>query len=304
MKLLIPKPILLAGAHRSGSTWMGKVIAASPKTRYIHEPFNVGIRHKHSPIEHWHQAVNDLTPLSKQKEIKAFLAYFYALPKSYRMEEWEKVPETYSKRDVLWVFRQRMKNRTIIKDPVAIFAAEWIYKAINCDVIVSIRHPAAFVASLKVKNWNTDFNELKNQPEFQHPVLLKYENQIAAAANQQPDIISTGILLWNMIYDMVHYYKQCYENEWQFVRHEDVSLDPMNTFKTVFKKINLPFSHEVEDYIQKTTQGEGKLDIERDAKKNISTWKQRLTKEEIERVKDETKEVWKHFYSENDWDDN
>ena len=301
MSILIPKPILLTGAHRSGSTWMGKVIGASPKTRYIHEPFNIGIPHKNSPIEHWHQAVNEFTSKDKQAEIKAYLEYFYALPKSYRDEEWAKVPEKYTKRDVFWMFRQRMKHRTIIKDPLAVFAAEWIYKTINCDVIVSIRHPAAFVASLKVKNWNTDFNELKYQTEFQHPVLKKYEDQIARAANKQPDIITTGVLLWNMIYDMVHHYKQKYQHQWQFHRHEDVSLQPINTFKEVFSNLKIPFSNAVEAYILKTTQGDGSSDYERDAKKNIFTWKKRLTQDERAQVKEETAEVWNYFYTENDW---
>src|SRR5882672_1880226 len=34
------RPILVTGAHRSGSTWVGRMIARSPTIRYIHEPFN------------------------------------------------------------------------------------------------------------------------------------------------------------------------------------------------------------------------------------------------------------------------
>ncbi len=35
------KPILITGSHRSGSTWVGKIIAEAPSVIYIHEPFNV-----------------------------------------------------------------------------------------------------------------------------------------------------------------------------------------------------------------------------------------------------------------------
>ena len=34
------KKILLTGSHRSGTTWVAKMIAAAPSVGYIHEPFN------------------------------------------------------------------------------------------------------------------------------------------------------------------------------------------------------------------------------------------------------------------------
>lgn len=34
------RPILVTGSHRSGSTWVGRMISASPEVFYIHEPFN------------------------------------------------------------------------------------------------------------------------------------------------------------------------------------------------------------------------------------------------------------------------
>lgn len=34
------KPILVTGSHRSGSTWVGNIMATSPSVNYIHEPFN------------------------------------------------------------------------------------------------------------------------------------------------------------------------------------------------------------------------------------------------------------------------
>ena len=34
-------PILVSGAHRTGTTWVGKMLAATPATAYISEPLNV-----------------------------------------------------------------------------------------------------------------------------------------------------------------------------------------------------------------------------------------------------------------------
>ena len=34
------RPILVTGAHRSGTTWIGKMLALAPGVGYIHEPFS------------------------------------------------------------------------------------------------------------------------------------------------------------------------------------------------------------------------------------------------------------------------
>src|SRR5579859_4669658 len=38
------KSILVTGPHRSGTTWVGKMIASSPSVAYIQEPFHPGRR--------------------------------------------------------------------------------------------------------------------------------------------------------------------------------------------------------------------------------------------------------------------
>ena len=34
------RPILVTGAHRSGTTWVGKMLALAPGVAYVHEPFS------------------------------------------------------------------------------------------------------------------------------------------------------------------------------------------------------------------------------------------------------------------------
>ena len=41
-----PKPILLTGSNRSGTTWTGKMIASSDEVFYVEEPFNCLINKK------------------------------------------------------------------------------------------------------------------------------------------------------------------------------------------------------------------------------------------------------------------
>src|SRR5690349_10236845 len=40
-RAVIARPILVTGAHRSGSTWVGRMLAEAPGVLYVHEPFSV-----------------------------------------------------------------------------------------------------------------------------------------------------------------------------------------------------------------------------------------------------------------------
>lgn len=72
-----------------------------------------------------------------------------------------------------------------------------------------MRHPAAFVASLKVKDWKFDYFNFANQPLLIKEKLQKFETQINYfVENPNQDIIKQGILLWNIIYDVVHEYEK------------------------------------------------------------------------------------------------
>lgn len=49
-------PILVTGAHRSGTTWVGKMLAANRRVAYISEPLNVFHRPGvfSAPVSHWY----------------------------------------------------------------------------------------------------------------------------------------------------------------------------------------------------------------------------------------------------------
>jgi aspartyl/asparaginyl beta-hydroxylase (cupin superfamily) len=85
------------------------------------------------------------------------------------------------------------------------------------------------------------------------------------------------------------------------VKHEDLSIDPLDEFEKIFKFLQLNFSEEIKNKIKETTTSTINTTHKRDARQNIKTWKDRLSKEEIGRIKEETRIVWQHFYSEEDW---
>ena len=51
------RPILVTGTHRSGSTFVGRMIAAHPKVVYVSEPFNPDYYHGQTPVNQWFRHV-------------------------------------------------------------------------------------------------------------------------------------------------------------------------------------------------------------------------------------------------------
>lgn len=293
------RKILVTGAHRSGSTWAGLVVARAKNVRYVHEPFNKGMN-KSSPLKLWFEYLTD-SPLPHQEKVKAYIDSFCELNYIGTIKRVKKIGSFRDAYHFLADTKARLIDRTVIKDPIALMSAEWLYRNYDLDVIVLIRHPAAFVASLKVKNWQFGFETFKNQHNLLRDHLKDYEDLIDDYTKNKRDIIDQGILAWNIFHHVITYYQSKFENEWHFVRHEDLSRNPIEEFEKMFSKVGLKLNRNAIKYIEKTSTAEEKSKLERNSKDNIKTWKARLTKEEISRIKLGTEEIWKKFYSEDDW---
>lgn len=298
------KPILVTGAHLSGSTWIGKIIASAPGIKYIHEPFNVEItRYQYkSPLKYWFQHVSPGHDKKYEVEVKQYLQTFYKLRLSSFLKDLSQVHSVKKVASLLIDAKDKItKPRPLFKDPIALLSSEWIAKTMNADIIISVRHPAAFTASLKMKNWDFNFNNFVQQHQLTDTYLQPLKETIHEYALSKQDVISQGILLWNILYGVTKQYDLKYKDKWQIIRNEDLSLNPFEQFKSMFQKLDIKFNDKIASEIQKTTGGALYNKTSRDSKSNISTWKQRLTPEEIERIKEGTREVWPHFYSEENW---
>lgn len=292
------RPIIVTGAHRSGTTWVGKMIALADNVRYIHEPFNIDEPRIH-PLNHWFEYVSFSDSEERQKVIYDFINEIL----DFNLKGVSKDIKTINgPRDVLRFTKdswERTYKRPLLKDPIAVMSTDWIAEKFNADVIALIRHPAAFVASLKVKNWAHVFDNFVNQPGLME-ALKPYKDQIITYQNSEQDIIDQGILLWNLIYYRIHTFQQKYKN-WIFVKHEDLSLEPILEFKKIYDKLGLKFTSKVEMGLIKSTSSKKAGHLTRDSKKNITTWKKRLNDEEIKRIKKETSDIAGFYYSDNEW---
>lgn len=292
----------MTGSHRSGSTWVGKMLALSPSVGFIMEPFNV----HHRPgicgarFDKWFSYVCDANGDMYEKDIRACLTFRYRLAaelKSIRSLR----DLARSTRDFAFFSRNRVLNsRALQKDPIAVFSADWLATRFDMDVVVLIRHPAAFAGSLKAANWNHPFEHFLQQPLLMEQHLSDYRKEIDIQAENQSDIIGQSILLWNLIHHMISGYKRDHA-DWHFVRHEDLSRDPVKEYRSLYAMLGLDFSRTIERKVLQYSVASKPAALKRDSKTNISTWKDRLTAVEIDRIREGTHKLAREFYTDESW---
>ncbi len=304
------KPILVTGLNRAGTTWVGKMIATSPTVGYIHEPFNLSCHPGicNARFKFWFSYVSYENEADIVKAIRRTLDFKINLADGLKATRSLK-DLLVLKGTVLSTYRKRRLNLTpLMKDPVAVFSAEWLASRFNMDVIVMIRHPAAYVSSINRLNWPMSFIDLLNQPVLMRELLYPFESEIRAFASKPKgeDVIGNAILSWKIMFHVINIYMKRHP-EWSFLRHEDVSADPIGHFADIFRKLRLCFSENVMDRIREYTDSSnsnketGATCIKRDSKSNIWVWKNRLSISQIGRIRNEIGDISDSLYSDEDW---
>ncbi len=301
------KPILITGSHRSGSTWAGQMLAVAPHVAYIHEPFNIAIKASVNPkpFKYWFQYICEENSEYYNSVIDGIINYKYPLNSIVKQRTIRGIIKAIRNK-LIFSWHKINNDRPLIKDPIALFSAEWLYKKFNMDILVMIRHPAAFCSSLKIKNWKFDFNHFLKQPLLMEKYLSKFEKKIREYTKTEKDIIDQAILLWNCIHYTINLYRETHP-EWLFIKHEDLSRDPIQQFQSIYEAFDLEFTDRVKTRIPKSSGSHNPIEQQvkneflRNSKENIYSWKNRLSQSEIELIKMKTYEVSTLFYSEDEW---
>lgn len=303
------RPILITGAHRSGSTWSGKLLALSPSVGYIHEPFNV----TYQPcgcganVNYWYHYVTREDARVFEIHLRHLLNFRYPVWKTLTRIRDFRDARIFIKRNLEFLEYRLERKRPLIKDPLAFFSADWLSRTFNMETVIMIRHPAAFASSLKRKGWKFPFHHLLYQPELMDAYLSPFENEIEEYARQPKPIILQAALLWKIIHHVIYTFQEKHP-KWIFIRHEDLSRDPLKEFEKLYHRLNISFTPEEERKIFQYTYGEnpGEVDndeelLKRDSLANIYNWKTRLGDEEIEQIYEKVEKVSRLFYSEQEW---
>lgn len=301
-------PILITGSHRSGTTWVGKMLALDSDIAYISEPLNVlhrpGIYR--SPVKYWYIYINN-------ENEHEYLPAFQELL-NFQYHTWLEIKSLRSIKDFLRMGRDFRifyngnlhGQRALIKDPFALFSSAWFAQKLNYQVVITLRHPAGFTSSLKRLGWNFDFDNLLNQPLLMRDHFEK-DKELMQSVDKN-DIVTQAALLWKLIYRFVYQTGKLFPTI-NIVRHEDLSLDTITGFQNLYQKLDLDFTEHVKTKILNSSNSENPNKLSKnkthsvnlDSRANLDNWKKILTPEEITKIRNITSDVSHHFYNDTEW---
>ena len=269
-------PILVTGAHRSGTTWIGKMLALAPGIGYIHEPFSPvtapGI--SSAPFTDYYTRVDSTNEALYLPGLERTLRFDYG----YRAQlpaVRSPAGAARSAQDALAFARARRSHaRPLVKDPIALLSAEWLAERFGMDVVVTIRHPAAFAASVLRLGWAPSLDEAAES--------------------------------WRSLYAVVDGYRERH-SDWLFVRHEDASRDPLPTFAFLYERLGLELTPAAEQEIAShsapwnPSQPRSRHAVRAHSAAVAESWRTYFGPDEIAHLREATREVWPRFYSDEDW---
>jgi hypothetical protein len=301
-------PILVTGVHRSGTTWVGRMLAASGETAYVSEPLNVLHRPGvfRLPVQHWYTYIHGGNEAQFLGPFQELLALKYHTAREIRsIRSWRDFLRMG--RDLRTFLAGRVRRqRVLLKDPFAVFSTPWFAQRLNCRVVITIRHPAAFANSLKRLNWPFNFQDLLDQPALIHDHLEQDHAEMTSISRD--DIIGQAALLWRMVYRFVHSVRDL-QPAFKLVRHEDLSLAPVDGYQRLYGSLGLSFNERARNVILNSSNSENPMElatgkthsVKLDSRASVNNWKKHLTPAEIDRVRRITEDVSDLYYSNDEW---
>jgi hypothetical protein len=303
------RPILVTGMPRSGTTWVGRVLCAGNGAGYLNEPFNLAtspgtIR---VPVDHWYPYVTAENEGDIVGALEPMLRFEYPLWRELRRcRRYIELLHTVR----MWrSFVRGRGRRPLVKEPHAVFSVEWFARRLGSDVVVTVRHPAAVVSSWKRLDWSFDFANLLAQPTLVRDLLGPFRSDMERALEPSHDLVDRVALLWHVVYRTVAGYRERFP-DFHIVRQEDLSREPMQGYRALYGALGLPFTREAENAIAaasspanpKQTSVENPHETRLDSRANLTSWKRRLSDDEVDRIRKVTEETAAQFYGGDQWD--
>ena len=228
------RPILVTGAHRWGTGWVGSMIAASPSppVAYLWEPFSV----LHRPgicearFDRWFPYVCEENGSAYLAPIADMLAFQYKT-----MAELRSIRST---KDAARLLRDRRDfrrydrrgARPLLKDPIAVFSAEWLCDSFGMDAVV-LRPgtpPHSPTASCRATYDIRSATSSRSRFDGLRLILDRSMSRSDGSPPMSSRCWIKAILLWRIIHHVILTYRDCRPG-WMFLRLEDVARDPLST---------------------------------------------------------------------------
>lgn len=299
-----------------GTSWMGKMLCLSGEVFQVWEPFNhliplPSIFPEHPLKRHYQRILPGQRPL-----MRAHIRNRSIMDIIHGAEGGRSFAGRLRK--IGNVLRRAALASTghmipLIKDPIALMSAEWVAEEYDAAVILMVRHPAAYVNSVRRLNWRTPLEDFLQQEQLMTDLPSDLQSEIRERAASRPMLnrylLEDAALCWKVFHTVVDRYRKDHP-EWIVVKHESISMDYLNGFRKIYLSLGLTWNNNLADkinsYCGKTNpviQGSSIHEFRQDSASLADAWKNSLSDDEINRIKHITSPVWELFYEEESWPD-
>jgi hypothetical protein len=286
------------------------MIAASQSqdVAYLWEPFSPlarpGIRDV--PFDRWFIYVCEENQGVYEPGLRRMLAYDYRwLAEVRAMRRPRDVGRAVRDANRFRQFRAR-HARPLLKDPIALFSAGWIADHLDADVVVLIRHPAAFVHSIVQRRLRHPFEDFTAQPLLMRDVLAPFQSEIEEYARHEQPLLDQGILLWRLLHHAIAAFRT-QRADWLFLRLEDIGMDPQGRFEEIFAGVEVPLDDGVRARIRRHSDASNPDQVTdmastvRNSREAVMAWKRSLTLAEVATIRARVEPLASAFYGPEDW---
>lgn len=258
------RSILVAGAARSGTTWLAEIIASQLSCRIMFEPFH--------PY--------------KVKAYSAFDYFHYQRPSAANPQLYAYCERVFHGRiRHPWIDREASTLRPdyrLIKEIRANLFLKWMQQQFpQTPLLFILRHPCAVVLSRLQLRWATDsdIDSFLRQPQLMEDFLSDKIHIITQARSDA----AKHALIW-CISNMVPL-RQFASGDLPVVFYEHLIAQPDSTIPTLFQKIGIAdYEDSVYQAAQKPSATSKKHSAIVTGTNQITQWQNKLTRSQIEDV--------------------
>ena len=264
-------PIYIVGLARSGTTWIASIINTAHSIKYFHEPFNC----KNVPgasrycmkylisdadVEFVHRCHDAFSGRMSEDSVRGMLS------NTYKQHPW-------------W------PGRVVIKDVCSCMAVEAIHRSVAPITIIVVRHPCAVAASWYRLQYDVDLHmqTLLEQPQLCDEFLRPFQSTLKNARGFWQKLGA----LWGVVYYSLLQQSKAH-TDWLMVRHEDLCVNPIEKFQSLFQTLDLDWTRKTEDMLRVSTQTHSHEPylVHRVSNQEPDKWKGILDNIQIEQVLD------------------
>ncbi len=313
--------ILVVGPPRSGTTWIGTVLAAAPGTDYVFEPDNeklsiVALRLKQRLHRYpylrvgvdqpdyrrlWELALYGRNPhlwpfrvLNRvgrpaEDRIEANI-HHRCSSEIYDSELGERRatalnPWTSGLADLMSSLLAQTRPsagvRRIVKSVHSVLALFWLRSVFRPKVVLVLRHPFSIATSYLRMNLPDATRCIFQQNAF----VRDYTSSILISeVLHAPDRLTAMGYQLAAMYRVMSDYAQS-DPECIVVKHEDLCLDPVAQFRDLYARLDLEFTPQVEQVIRSTNRPGTGFAPNRISASEVDKWKRELDSDQVVTLK-------------------